>query len=82
MSSTFFIYIIALLFSFFVVGILLGVLFSEIWRKQLAAYLRPKFLTLVRTLKNPILEPGRHPWMAEAVLNPAAAVIDGRTHLV
>lgn len=82
MSSTFIIYIIALLFSFFVVGILLGVLFSEIWRKQIVEFLKPKFLTLVRAFKNPILEPGKHPWMAEAVLNPAAAVLDGRTHLV
>ncbi|MDB5244602.1 MAG: hypothetical protein JWN18_472 [Parcubacteria group bacterium] len=82
MSVTLFIYIVAALFSFFVAGVLLGVLFSEIWRQQLAQYLRPKFLTLVRHLQNPILEPGKHPWMAAAVLNPAAIILNGRTHLV
>lgn len=74
--------IIALLFSFFVGGVLLGVLFSEIFRARVAKFIHPKLLLLVRSLHNPILAPGTHPWTAEAVLNPAAAVFGGRTHLI
>lgn len=74
--------IVALLFSFFVAGVLLGALFSEIFRARLAALLRPKFLSLVRSLRNPILRPGRSPWTAEAVMNPAAIVLGNRTHLI
>ncbi|MFZ3044212.1 MAG: hypothetical protein WA058_03875 [Minisyncoccia bacterium] len=73
--------IIALLFSFFVVGVLLGALFSEIFRQKLEKLL-PVKLRLAKSLHNPILRPGRHPWTAEAVLNPAAAVLGGRTHLI
>ena len=82
MSFIFWANIVAMLFSFFVGGVLLGVLFSNIFRAQLSARLHPKFLTLIRSLHNPILRPGKNPWTAEAVLNPAAAVIGGRTHLV
>lgn len=74
--------IIALLFSFFVAGALLGALFSEIFRQRLAALVHPKLLSLAKSLRNPILAPGTHPWTAEAVMNPAAAVLNGRTHLI
>lgn len=73
MSILFFINIIALLFSFFVVGALLGILFPSI---------RRHYLILFRSLHNPILKPGKNHWTAEAVLNPAAALINGRTHLI
>jgi len=82
MSLLFWANIIALLFSFFVVGAILGALFSETVRTRLAKLVHPKLLELVRSLHNPILKPGAHPWTAEAVMNPAAAVIDGRTHLI
>ena len=73
MSFIFFINIIAILFSFFVVGALLGILFPT---------LRQHYLILFRSLHNPILRPGNNPWTAEAVLNPAAALINDRTHLI
>jgi predicted GH43/DUF377 family glycosyl hydrolase len=80
MDFSFFVHIVAMLFSFFVAGVLLGALFSESVRTKFAKFLR-------RSSHNPILRPGTHPWNAEAVLNPAAAVIPGRagggrTHLV
>lgn len=74
--------ILALLFSFFVVGALLGALLSETVRERLAKLVHPKLLALARSLHNPILRPGTNPWTAEAVMNPAAAIIGGRTHLV
>ena len=82
MTFPFWVNIIALLFSFFVVGAILGAFFSQTVREQLAKVLHPKILELVRSLHNPILKPGSHPWMAEAVLNPAAAILNGRTHLI
>ncbi len=82
MDFSFLANIIALLFSFFVVGALLGILFSEIVRERLAKLVHPKLLALAKSLRNPILKPGTHPWAAEAVLNPAAAVSGGRTHLI
>lgn len=82
MDFTFAVNILALLFSFFVAGVLLGALFSEIFRQQLAKFLHPKFLYLIRSLHNPIIRPGKNYWTAEAVLNPAAAVIGNRTHLI
>ncbi|MDD2657404.1 MAG: hypothetical protein PHD04_01930 [Candidatus Pacebacteria bacterium] len=82
MSLLFWANIIALLFSFFVVGAVLGAFFSETVRERLAKILHPKLLELVRSLHNPILKPGSHPWMAEAVLNPAATILNGRTHLI
>lgn len=82
MSLLFFLNIVALLFSFFVVGVLLGAAFSEPFRQRLTEILRLKGLLLVRSLHNPILRPGKNPWTAEAVLNPAATVIEGRTHLL
>src|SRR3989338_5634262 len=82
MSFIFWANIVAMLFSFFVGGVLLGVLFSNIFRAQLSARLHPKFLTLIRSLHNPILRPGKNPWTAEAVLNPAATLLEDRTHLI
>ncbi len=86
MSFLFLIYIVALLFSFFVVGVLLGAAFSKPIRKKLADLLHleqlQRLLSLDRSSHNPILRPGTNPWTAEAVMNPAAAVIDGRTHLI
>lgn len=82
MDLLFWAYIIALLFSFFVAGALLGALFSYIAYSRLIALLPEKLLSLVRSAHNPILRPGKNPWTAEAVLNPAAAVLGGRTHLV
>jgi beta-1,2-mannobiose phosphorylase / 1,2-beta-oligomannan phosphorylase len=80
MSFIFFINIVALIFSFFIAGALIGALFSEPIRKKLAKIL--KFLLLERSIHNPILKPGAHPWTAEAVMNPAAAVIGDRTYLI
>ncbi len=86
MSVIFVANILALLFSFFVAGALLGIVFSKPLRKKVAALLRFRYfkrlLAVSRSIKNPILSPGSHPWTAEAVLNPAAAIIGGRTHLV
>ncbi len=75
--------IIALCISLFVVGAILGALFSKPFRQKLLAFLRiHPHLKLGRSVCNPILAPGAYPWNAEAVLNPAAAVLGGRTHLV
>jgi len=82
MSFPFFVNIVALLFSFFVAGAVLGALFSQSLRERLAAALHLERLLLDKSVHNPILRPGRHPWTAEAVLNPAAAILGGRTHLV
>ncbi|HCR52034.1 TPA: hypothetical protein DIV48_00100 [Candidatus Kaiserbacteria bacterium] len=82
MSFSFWVNIIALLFSFFIGGVLLGVLLSRSVREKLAEVLNLKGLLLARSLHNPILKPGKNPWTAEAVLNPAAAVLNGRTHLI
>src|SRR3989344_7375632 len=82
MDVILFIHIVAILFSFFVVGAVLGAVFSEIFRRQLASLIHPKFLSLVRSLKNPILRPGKNYWTAEAVMNPAAALINDRMHLI
>lgn len=85
MSLTLFIYIIATLFSFFLAGALVGALFSEVVRKKLVEVFhveRLRRLLLNKSLHNPILRPGTNPWTAEAVLNPGAAVLGGRTHLI
>ncbi len=79
------VYILALLFSFFIAGTLLGAIFSKPIRKKLIAFLRLERLQKVLLKKspfNPILRPGTNPWTAEAVMNPAAAVLGGRTHLI
>ena len=82
MSFPFWANIIALLFSFFVVGAILGAAFSQSARERLAKLLHLERLLLARSPYNPMLKPGTHPWTAEAVLNPAAAVLGGRTHLI
>lgn len=85
MDFTFLVNIIALLFSFFVTGALLGAAFSKPIRESLVKILRLehlKNLLLKKSHQNPILRPGNSPWTAEAVLNPAATVLDGRTHLL
>jgi predicted GH43/DUF377 family glycosyl hydrolase len=89
MSFPFLANILALLFSFFVIGALLGAAFSKPIRKKLVALLRlerfqrfQRLLLLDKSPHNPILKPGINPWTAEAVLNPAAAIIGGRTHLI
>jgi predicted GH43/DUF377 family glycosyl hydrolase len=82
MSFSFFVNIIALLFSFFVVGAVLGAFFSQSLRERLAKLLNLEQLLLDKSAHNPILRPGRHPWTAEAVLNPTAAILGGRTHLI
>jgi len=80
MDFSFAVHLIALLFSFFVTGAILGALFSEIFRQKVAGLLRGVLLR--KSIHNPIIRPGGHPWNVEAVLNPAAAVIGGRTHLL
>ena len=77
MEFSFFVHIVALIFSFFVIGAVLGAFFSEIARQKILGLLR-----LNKSLRNPIIIPGGHPWNFEAVLNPAAAIINGRTHLL
>src|SRR3989344_6587529 len=80
MSLLFVANILALFFSFFVVGVLLGALFSKPFREKIVELLRLRRLLLVKSLHNPILRPGTTPWTAEAVLNPAAAGPAGRPH--
>ena len=85
MSFILFVHIIAALFSFFVAGTLLGALFSKVIREKLARLLHLEYLQRVllrKSLHNPILRPGKTPWTAEAVLNPAALSLGGRTHLI
>lgn len=85
MDFLFLVNIVALLFSFFVIGAVLGAAFSKPVREKLIKVLHIEHLQrflFKKSPQNPILKPGNHPWTAEAVLNPAAAVLDGRTHLL
>lgn len=82
MSLIFFVHIVALVFSFFVAGVLVGVLYSSEFRKQVIDFIYRRRLALLRNLNNPILRPGTHPWSAEAVMNPAALRLNDRTHLI
>jgi predicted GH43/DUF377 family glycosyl hydrolase len=85
MSFILFVHIVAALFSCFVAGTLIGAIFSKVIRKRLEELLpfgRIRGLLLRRSSHNPILKPGTTPWTAEAVLNPAALVLGGRTHLI
>lgn len=82
MNFPFLVNIIALLFSFFVLGAILGAAFSDAFRRRLAKLMSQKLSLLAKSLRNPIMRPGGNPWTAEAVLNPTAVVLDGRTHLV
>jgi predicted GH43/DUF377 family glycosyl hydrolase len=71
MDFTLFVYLIAGLFSCFIAGVLLG-----------AFSLNARAATLMRSRKNPILKPTQNVWENKAVFNPAAIVLDGRTHLL
>ncbi len=82
MNLLFLINIIALLFSFFVIGAILGAFFSKPIRVKLITILHLKRLLLRKSELNPIIKPGTTLWTAEAVLNPAAALIEGQTHLL
>ena len=76
------VYILAILLSFFVAGVLLGALFYRPLRTKVVKFLRIEHLFLDKSFLNPVLRPGTHPWTAEAVLNPAAIDLDGRIHLL
>lgn len=83
MSVTFFVYLLPALLSFFILGCLLGALFSKPFREILGEILTGRRdLFLARTYCNPVLSPGETPWTAEAVLNPAALDLGGRVHLI
>ena len=87
MSFLFFINIVALIFSFFVAGAILGAVFSKPIREKIIAVLHLERFSvfkkiLSKSIHNPILRPGSHPWTEEAVMNPAAAIMDGRTHII
>lgn len=85
MTFVFLVHVVAALFSMFVAGALIGALFSDVARERLSELFhvdRLQRLLLRKSHHNPILRPGTNPWTAEAVLNPAAAVLGGRTHLI
>src|SRR3989344_4498488 len=83
MTVLFLIYWFALLLSLFVAGCLLGALFYKPLRASVARIIeRITGLKLLRVPKNPIMGPSKHFWETEAVLNPAAAILNGRTHLI
>lgn len=77
--------IIALLISVFVFGAILGAVFSKPFRqklKELVFGVVRRDIWFARVSCNPVMEPGITPWEAEAVMNPAAVALDGRTHLI
>src|SRR5579872_4531616 len=79
-----FIHILALWFSLFVGGVLIGAIFHKPLRdavKKVFTQIR-RDTWLAKVSHNPILSPGLHPWTAEAVMNPAALALFGRTHLL
>lgn len=85
MGFLFVVNIVSLLFSLFVIGVVLGVLFSKPFRVSVVEFVRRTFrsdLLLARVSSNPVIRPGKYPWEAEAVLNPAAVVIGERTYLL
>lgn len=87
MTFDFFITVAATLLSFFVIGVVLGAAFSSSFRKKLIKIVEPllakrRDLMLAKVVCNPVIEPGTHPWSAEAVFNPAAVALNGRTHLI
>lgn len=85
MEIIFLVHIIAILFSLFVAGAMLGAAFSKPFRTKVAKILHLEFLVgkfLKKSSHNPIIRPGTTPWTAEAVMNPAAIVLNGRTHLI
>ncbi len=76
---------VAILISFFVLGCIVGAAFysppiRRVLEKVVQAIRRD--LSLERVSHNPVLRPGASPWQAEAVFNPAAVILDGRTHLI
>src|SRR5690349_19436460 len=76
-------YWLALCLSLFVAGCLIGAIFSKPFREKLDTLIkRLTGIRLSRALINPIISPARHAWETEAVFNPAAAIIGGRTHLI
>jgi beta-1,2-mannobiose phosphorylase / 1,2-beta-oligomannan phosphorylase len=79
MTFEFAVHMIALLFSLFVAGALLGALFSKPLREAITRILRR---IVTRSPLNPILQPGTMPWTAEATLNPAALYLGDRVHLM
>ncbi len=87
MTFVFAVYWLALLISFFVVGCIIGAVFSPAVRRAfkelVVSVKRPRGpLSLSKHPRNPVMSPGRTPWEAEAVLNPAAVFLGGRTHLI
>lgn len=73
MSFDFAVHIIALLFSLFVAGALVGIVLGS--RKKHTA------VALVRAATNPVLRPTERPWENKAVFNPGAIALEARTHL-
>ena len=77
--------ILALWFSF-VGGILLGALFYKPLRQAIQEKCLLWFVGIYGLLrsrkKNPIIKPSGKPCEAEAVFNPAAVILGGRTHLI
>jgi hypothetical protein len=74
---------LALLLSLFVVGCILGAAFSRPFRRTVVEVVRRVTgVKLARSLGNPIIRPDKHLWQTEAVFNPAAAIVAGRTHLI
>lgn len=85
MSLLFVVYTVASLFSFFVLGVMIGALFYRPLRERVVKVVKAvgrRDLSLARIVYNPVLRPGTHPWTAEAVFNPGAVIVNGRTHLV
>lgn len=87
MDFLFAIYAVAILFSFFVVGAVIGAVVSSRIREKLSEVLHVDLTFLERrrlnrSEANPLLRPGHSPWTAEAVLNPAALVLGNRVHLI
>jgi len=82
MDFSFAVNLIALLFSFFVIGAVLGAVFSKPIREKIARVLHLERLLLKRSRHNPIIRPGGHAWNVEAVFNPAAVVLENRTHIL
>ncbi len=82
----FFAYILALSFSLFVAGALLGALFSAPIRKKITKLVlggrHRTDLDLSKTSTNPLIKPARHPWEAVATFNPAALMLGDRIHLL
>lgn len=78
--------VIALLISFFIVGVILGAVFSKPFREKLVRIVRHRIirrdLFLARVSLNPIIRPNKNPWEAEAVFNPAALFLGSKTHLI